>query len=75
VLRSLSDLWNTDLSHHALAAIPDYFQDAKSLEVVPAGEKLFNSGVLLINLQAWRLSAVPERAITFIKKNPEKVQF
>lgn len=75
VRHSLDDLWNTDLTDHALAAIPDYWQDAKSLEVVPAGEKLFNSGVLLINLKAWRQTNVPERAVTFIKENPEKVQF
>ena len=75
VRHSLSDLWNTDLSNHALAAIPDYWQDAKSLEVVPVGEKLFNSGVLLINLRTWRQSNIPEKAITFIRENPEKVQF
>jgi lipopolysaccharide biosynthesis glycosyltransferase len=72
---SLSDLWSTDLTNHALAAVPDYWQDAKSLEVVPVGEKLFNSGVLLINLQAWRQNSIPEKAIAFIRENPEKVQF
>jgi lipopolysaccharide biosynthesis glycosyltransferase len=72
---SLSDLWNTDLADKALAAVPDCWQDSKSLAVLPAGEKLFNSGVLLINLRFWRQHNVPRQAIEFVKRYPEKVQF
>lgn len=71
----LGELWGTDLTGYALAAVPDYWQHPQSLEVLPKGKKLFNSGVLLINLKYWRTHNVPEQAIAFVKDNPEKVQF
>jgi lipopolysaccharide biosynthesis glycosyltransferase len=86
VRRSLNDLWDTDLTDRALAAVPDYdpwapstiwatcCEDAKGLGF-PVGAKYFNSGVLLINLQFWRQNNVPERAIAFIRNNPQKVQY
>jgi lipopolysaccharide biosynthesis glycosyltransferase len=74
VRSSLGDLWNTDITDQPLAAIADYWQDPKSLEVLPPGEKLFNSGVMLINLKAWRQNSIPEQAIDFAKNNSDKVQ-
>jgi lipopolysaccharide biosynthesis glycosyltransferase len=75
VRRSLSDLWNIDLADHALAAVPNYEDDARKALGLPAGTKYFNSGVLLINLQFWRLNDVAERAVSFAKNNPERVRY
>lgn len=78
VRRSLKGLWDTDLTGHALAAVPDYGyygdEAGRALEL-PVGAKYFNSGVLLINLQFWRRNNVLERTINFIKANPEKVPY
>jgi lipopolysaccharide biosynthesis glycosyltransferase len=51
VRRSLRDLWSTDLSDHALAAVEDSFcvPGAGYVEL-PSGAKYFNAGVLLVNL-------------------------
>lgn len=80
VRRSLNDLWNIDITDHALAAASDYANDA-GIEALglalgfPAGTKYFNSGVLLINLRFWRQNNVAERSIAFVKKNPEKIKY
>ena len=75
---SLRELWNTDLSGHALAAVADAFWDPKAelpyLDM-PEGAKYFNSGVILINLDYWRQNNVCERAIAFIRDNPTKVNY
>jgi UDP-glucose/galactose:(glucosyl)LPS alpha-1,2-glucosyl/galactosyltransferase len=79
IRQSLGELWNIDLTDHALAAVEDYYADPgkilpklKSLQL-PLGAKYFNSGVMLINLTFWRLNNVSERAIRFISANPVKV--
>jgi lipopolysaccharide biosynthesis glycosyltransferase len=77
VRQSLLDLWNTKIENFALAAVPhnedeDHFAKALGL---PDGCKYFNSGVLLINLRFWRENSVVDKAITFVRENPDKVQF
>jgi lipopolysaccharide biosynthesis glycosyltransferase len=77
---SLADLWNTNLTDHAVAAVPDYVDDTKiealGLSIgLPVEAKYFNSGVLLINLKFWRQNNVAERAIAFARNNPEKVKY
>ena len=75
VRRSLEELWNTDIADHALAAVPNNDQDDGRILRLPTGAKYFNSGVLLINLQFWRQYNVPETAISFVRENPDKVQY
>ena len=75
VRQSLKDLWNIDLTGHALGAVPNFEDDARKALGLPEGTKYFNSGVLLINLWFWRQSNVAERAISFIRNNPTKVQY
>jgi lipopolysaccharide biosynthesis glycosyltransferase len=77
VRHSLEDLWNTPISGYALAAAPhneDEYDFWKTMGL-PDGTKYFNSGVLLINLKYWRENRVVERAITFVKDNPDKIKF
>jgi lipopolysaccharide biosynthesis glycosyltransferase len=74
----LRELWNTDLSDHALAAVQDAFWDPNAdLPYIdmPEGAKYFNSGVILINLEYWRQYNVGERAIKFIRDNPTRVNY
>ena len=76
VRRSLMDLWNTELRDRAFAAVEDAFWDPKLDYVpLPPDVKYFNSGVMLINLDYWRQNNVYERAIAFIRDNPDKVNY
>jgi lipopolysaccharide biosynthesis glycosyltransferase len=75
VRRSLKDLWSTNLSDRAFAAVEDAFWDPRLSHYVklPAGAKYFNSGVLLINLDYWRRNKLYEWVIEFARDNPEKM--
>jgi lipopolysaccharide biosynthesis glycosyltransferase len=72
---SLQQLWNTDIVDYALAAVSNYDDEPRKALGLPEGTKYFNSGVLLINLQFWRENNVPDGAVSFIKNNPERVQY
>jgi lipopolysaccharide biosynthesis glycosyltransferase len=82
VRRSLRGLWEIDLDGYALAAVEDAkwdptkeaFISVFSMELAP-DTKYFNSGVMLINLSYWRLNAVSERAIAFVKNHQERLNF
>jgi lipopolysaccharide biosynthesis glycosyltransferase len=71
----LDELWNTDLIDYALAAVANSDDNARKALGLSEGSKYFNAGVLLINLEFWRRTNVPERAILFSRKNPDKVQY
>ena len=76
VRKSLNELWQCDLSDQALAAVEDEGDGVqRAVGWWPAGTRYFNSGVLLINLEFWRQNSVSERAINFIRDNPEKVTY
>ena len=77
VRRSLEDLWNTDIQDYALAAVIDpWWSPGGGPHVeVPPGAKYFNAGVLLINLDYWRMNNVSENATAFARNNFEKVHY
>ena len=76
VRRSLEELWKTNLSSYALAAVEDCFWRPELNYVqMPANTKYFNSGVMLINLEYWRKHRVGERATQFVRENPDQVQY
>jgi lipopolysaccharide biosynthesis glycosyltransferase len=76
VRRSLTELWNTDITNRALAAASTpYEDDARRALGLAAGIECFNSGVMLINLEFWRRNDVPDKAISFARNNPEAVQY
>ena len=75
VRRSLMELWHTDITDFALAAVPDLWEEEYGNALgLPVGTRYFNSGVLLINLQFWRENGVPERVLSFIRDNPGKME-
>jgi lipopolysaccharide biosynthesis glycosyltransferase len=55
--------------------VSNYEDEARKALGLPEGTKYFNSGVLLINLSFWRKNNVAERAISFVRNNPDKVQY
>ncbi len=68
VRRPLSVLWDTELEGNIVGAVPDVLeiQLAKRHGI----EAYFNSGVLLMDLVAWRDEGISERAIDLLT-NPE----
>ena len=69
VRRSINDLWNTDISNYALAAVPD---NNIGLDLRSG---YFNSGVMLINLKYWREHNLREEYYRFIKNHPDRIRF
>lgn len=75
VRRSLIELWKTDITDCALAAVPDLWEEEYGNALgLPIGTKYFNSGVLLINLKFWRDNRVPDKVLSFVRDNPEKAE-
>lgn len=75
---SLKELFETDIEHYALAAIP-----AANMHDISYYNRLeydmadgyFNSGVLLINLKYWHKNNVTNRLLGYIEKNRDKLIF
>ena len=76
VAQPINDLYNVDISNTFLAAInnPGIDYDHHDLEMEYSA-KYFNSGVMLINLDYWRVHKVKEKVIEFIDRKPEVIQF
>lgn len=75
VRHDLSDLWNTDLTGKALAAVSDqYAPDGVCRRLgYPIEKGYFNSGVILFNLDYFRLHGITDKLISFIKTHPEQL--
>jgi lipopolysaccharide biosynthesis glycosyltransferase len=74
VNKSINELFNYDLSDYIIAA---YAGEGKSVTTKKRlqlqGDYYFNSGVMLINVKAWRSQNIGEQCIKFIRENPELV--
>ncbi|HLP90763.1 MAG TPA: glycosyltransferase family 8 protein [Nostocaceae cyanobacterium] len=71
---SILELYNYDLTDYIIAA---YRGDGKSITAKKRlelkGDYYFNSGVMLINLQAWHRHNIGKQCIEYIREYPEKV--
>lgn len=67
VKKSIRELWNLDLHGKTIGALMDafskYYRGNINLEL---GNIMFNSGVILINLEKWRRNNVENRLLKFI---------
>jgi lipopolysaccharide biosynthesis glycosyltransferase len=71
VMKSIDDLYNTEISNTFLAAVDNLdIYNHRDLEMDPSA-KYFNSGVMLINLEYWRAHNIKEKVIEFIDRNSE----
>lgn len=73
----LEELWATDLTNYAIAAVIDPGVDddlsvREKIGLAPAS-RYFNAGVLLIDLRRWRNEKLGERALAFVIGHPERV--
>ena len=78
----LRDLWSTDITMHAVAAVPDSVvkvlgQDCAWIEQgsADASKPYFNAGVLKINLDYWRRHRIDELAIALAQSEPQNCKF
>jgi lipopolysaccharide biosynthesis glycosyltransferase len=74
VTGSISELYNYDITNYIIAA---YRGDGKAVSSKKRldlkGDYYFNSGVMLINLQAWRDIDVGKQCIEYIRNFPDQV--
>ena len=75
VVDSLTSLWELDLQGHLLGAVTNPLLDSMVPRIqqdlgLPGGDSYFNSGVLLIDLDAWRTEGVAEAIIEFAQSHP-----
>ena len=71
---SLKSLWKTDLSGKILGAVQDSVGDStkEAVGLMP-GQRYFNSGMLLIDLVAWREANIEEECMKFIRSHQGNV--
>jgi lipopolysaccharide biosynthesis glycosyltransferase len=75
---SVRELWNTDISDVAVGAVPDCFhQDIHETNRIgyEVGLGIFNSGVLLINLNYWREHDVMKEFVTYAKEAKDHLKY
>lgn len=79
VADNLDELWRTDLSGAAVGAVTDCFVDAEAFAgrwgLDRAEARYFNSGVLLIDLEAVRREGLFTKAIGFAAANAAHLRF
>lgn len=79
IVRSkLSQLWNTDMTNHAIAAVPDAIEDTTEFYnrlKYPRCKGYFNAGVMLVNLDYWRKHNVVSEFMDFIKNRANDILY
>lgn len=73
--KSISELWNLDIKGKTIAALKDAFskQYRKNIDLEP-DDIMFNSGVMLIDLDKWRRENIESKLLEFIRKKNGKIQ-
>ena len=75
IVDSVYELWNIDLKGNTIAALKDAFSKyyRKNVDLAP-DDIMFNSGVMLIDLEKWRSDKVEDKLADFIRQKKGKVQ-
>ena len=73
--QSIRELWCMDLQGNIIGALGDAFskQYRKNIDLEPH-DVMFNSGVMLIDLDLWRRDNVEQKLLAFIKKKNGNIQ-
>lgn len=75
VVSSINNLWNTDLKGNTVAVVKDAFSKYYRGNIgLSNNAVMFNSGLILIDLEKWRNNNVEEKLIEFIRSRNGKVQ-
>ncbi len=71
---SMLELWDIELDGNFVAAVEQPHHDFSYLPLGTAA-RYFNSGVMSINLLAWRQADVTKKGLAFVRSNREKIQY
>lgn len=74
IVDNISNLFNIDVNNYAVAGVedtPDCIQHKKRCNI-PENSPYINSGVMIINLEEWRLAAKNDLFWSFIRENFNK---
>ena len=72
---SLAEIWNTNIDDVCLAAVEEpNFSRHDDLEM-SLNSRYFNSGVMLLNLDVWRIQAVRKNVLEFVRRKPDAIHF
>jgi lipopolysaccharide biosynthesis glycosyltransferase len=83
VNEGIEELWMQDLRGHCILAAQDYenlvstpkhFPNYQAVGI-PAGRPYFNSGVLVVNLELWRMEGITQRCVQYLKEFDSKRVF
>ncbi len=69
VRHNLLGLWDTDVSRHYMAAVPDPYSDKHVNLGFAASDTVFNAGVLVINVARWREEKLTDRFVSYVEAN------
>ena len=76
VIGDIFELYNIDLSSHPIGAVHDAFwANWGPRKLYFEGDKYFNSGMMLIDLECWRSQNIGSRAAEFARRHPELIVF
>jgi len=80
---SISELWQTNLDGHPLAAVQSYGTPTVSFPLgltkheelgYPSDTPYFNSGVLVLNLDRWRKERISDQVVAYLREFRKHVQ-
>lgn len=73
--RSIKELWNLDIHNKTIAALLDAFSPQYRVNIgLEKNDVMFNSGVMLIDLNRWKERKIEERLLNFIESRNGKIQ-
>lgn len=74
VVGDLAELFDIDLENLPVAAVYDIYVKKQELIGVAEGN-YFNSGVLLIDIKTWREQGISQKALSYVRKYPERILY
>jgi lipopolysaccharide biosynthesis glycosyltransferase len=73
VIGNLVEVWETPLGSKLLAAVPIPGSDRWILHGTPQERGYFNSGLMLVNLGAWRERCCETTALEYLRNHPDRL--
>lgn len=75
IAQSLEELWNLDMHGKTIAALKDAFSKWYRMNIdLKPNDIMFNSGVMLIDLEKWKEQKIEEKLLNFINNKKGKIQ-
>lgn len=73
--KSIKELWNLDLHGKTIAALMDAFSSSYRANIgLEKNDVMFNSGVMLIDLNQWKSHRIEEKLLKFIEERKGRIQ-